>query len=127
MPSAKGTFSIQFQPAAEQQNFVPDTSQTFFDKQWSGDLQGQSQGHMLAFRQVAYVALEAFTGTVQGRSGSFVFTQVGDSAAGHSRLLYRVAEGSGSGELVGIRGELKMEMVDKVHHYELNYELPEGG
>lgn len=124
MPSAKGTFSIQFQPAGEQQNFVPDTTQMFFDKEWSGDLQGRSQGHMLAFQQVAYVALEAFTGTVQGRSGGFVFTQVGDSAQGQSRLLYRVAEGSGSGELAGIRGELGMEMIDQVHHYTLNYELP---
>lgn len=124
--TARGTFDLQFRPQETGQHLVPDTGQLFFDKQWSGDLKGESQGHMLAFRQVVYVALEAFTGTVQGRSGSLVFAHLGDADGGQQRLLYRIAEGSGSGELTGIRGELLLRVVDKVHHYELNYELPEA-
>ena len=51
-----------------------------------------------------YVALMYLTGTLDGRSGSFVLQGDGtyDGKTAHSR--FSVVEGSGSGELAGLRG-----------------------
>ena len=40
------------------------------------------------------------------------------------RLDIEVLPESGTGELVGISGTLTIEVVDRVHHYDLAYELP---
>ena len=39
-------------------------------------------------------------------------------------LTYEVVPQSGSGELAGVSGRLTMEVVEKVHHHTLVYEVP---
>jgi len=102
------------------------------DKQWHGGLEGMSQGEMLSSgsgakgSSGAYVALEQFTGTLAGRSGSFVFQQMGTMTRGVPNLTITVVPDSGSGQLAGIAGTLTIVIADGKHSYDFEYTLPEG-
>ena len=52
----------------------------------------------------AYVSVMALTGTLSGRSGSFVLTGDGSFDGTTARGSMTVVEGSGTGELTGITG-----------------------
>lgn len=130
MTTATGTFQIHMKPYAPQGVSSPRIGRMHFDKDWRGDLQGHSQGEMLSVGDPAsgtasYVVLEMFTGTLHGRSGSFAFRQSGDMHAGQVTLTYEVVPHSGGGELTGLSGALNLDIIEKVHHYEFSYELPE--
>lgn len=49
--------------------------------------------------------LEGVTGTLGGRSGSFVIDYAGRFEGGVFSTTRKISPGSGSGELVGLRGE----------------------
>lgn len=122
--TASGTFSIQMRP----HDSVPQAriGRMHFDKQWTGDLSGSSQGEMLSVGDPAsgtasYVVLEVFTGTLAGRGGAFAFRQSGDMHAGRISLTYEIVPHSGGGDLSGISGSLTLKRVETVHHYELRY------
>lgn len=124
--TAKGTFHIRMAPA---EAFSPQLGRMTFDKTWEGDLIGKSVGEMLSVGDpksgtAAYTVLEVFTGSLGGRQGAFAFHQFGTMQGGQASLLYEIVPGSGNGELVGITGELKLEVIDKVHHYEVTCTLP---
>lgn len=51
-----------------------------------------------------YVGYEHVTGTLAGRSGTFVLAARGDHRAGIARTDVEVVQGSGTGELAGLRG-----------------------
>ncbi len=108
---------------------LPEIGRMGLDKVWSGDLAGQSVLEMLTFMtpvegSAVYVAIEIVQATLKGRQGGFAFFHAGVSERGSQSLTYRVVPDSGSGELTGLGGELTLEMVDKVHHYTLEYTLP---
>ncbi|QFP75640.1 DUF3224 domain-containing protein [Deinococcus sp. AJ005] len=71
-----------------------------------------------------YVAIEVVHATLNGRQGGFAFFHAGVSERGGQSLTYRVVPDSGSGELLGLSGELTLKIMDKVHHYTLEYTLP---
>jgi hypothetical protein len=101
------------------------------DKRFNGPLEGTSQGEMLADgdgskRDGAYVAIERFAGTLDGRAGGFALV--------HRALLrdrkpeqwtVTVVPGSGTGALAGLEGEMRIRVEDGKHFYELDYTLPE--
>ncbi|GDY32262.1 DUF3224 domain-containing protein [Gandjariella thermophila] len=76
---------------------------------YTGDMAGESTWEaLMAYGTdgtASYVALERFTGTVAGRSGSVVLRQTGmfDGAVAHT--AWAVLPGTGTGELSGLRGE----------------------
>jgi hypothetical protein len=73
----------------------------------------------------AYVGFERFTGTVGGRTGTFVLhhSATADSADGQS-LLWAIVPDSGTGELRTIRGAGQITVgVDGGHAYTLEYTL----
>lgn len=81
------------------------TSQTY-----TGDLTGESRGDSLMYygptdAPVSYVGLERFTCTIGGRTGTFVAQSQGTYADGVASTTWAVIPGSGTGELVGIRGD----------------------
>jgi hypothetical protein len=123
--TARGTFDVTVTPQA------PDGSGIGrFDlaKTWSGDLAGTGHGLMLSAGDPAqgsagYVALEVVEGSLDGRSGSFAFQQLGVMHAGDQQLQYAVVPGSGSGELAGITGTLALTIDERGHTYELTYDL----
>ena len=94
-------------------------------KAFTGAIEGTSVAQVLTCGTpdgpAAYTAQERFTGTVDGRSGTFI-SQHG--AASLDGLTWVVVTGSGTGELAGITGTGGLEMVDGVHHFTLDYELP---
>lgn len=103
-------------------------------KAFAGDLEGRSTTQFsYAFDAASgigtYVAMEAFEGTLAGRSGALAFahsaTTDGQSPERLNELLV-IAPGSGSGELVGITGTGHLVIdEDGTHHVELDYDLPQ--
>jgi hypothetical protein len=127
---AIGIFQIQMAPvpAGEGAGRVA-VGRMLIDKQYSGGVNGTAQGEMLsagnpAAGSASYVAIEHVTGTLDGRSGSFALQHAGTMHLGEHDLAIRVVPGSGTGELAGISGTLKLDIVERIHHYVLDYQLP---
>jgi hypothetical protein len=100
------------------------------DKQWHGDLEGTSKVVMLSAgdprNSAVYVALERVTGTLKGRSGSFVLHHVGIMNRGVPQLMIEVAPDSGTGQLAGLIGKMTINITaGGKHSYEFEYSLPE--
>ena len=94
-----------------------------------GDLEGTSQGDMLAANttvegSAAYVAIERITGTLAGRTGSFVLQHSGTMTRGAPHLLVTVVPDSGTGDLAGLTGTFGIIIADGKHSYDFEYSLP---
>lgn len=129
---ASGRFDVAMQPqAAAPGAATPGASlgRALLDKQYHGDLQATAQGQMLsAVSSVAgsagYVAIEHVTGTLQGRSGSFVLQHSGLMARGNRQLTVTVVPDSATGQLAGLEGRLDIRIADGQHFYAFDYALP---
>ena len=98
------------------------------DKIFSGGLDATSQGEMLSAMtpekgSAGYVAIEQVIGTLDGRKGSFVFQHFGIMDKGQDRLILEVVPDSGSGELAGLTGTMKIKIDNGQHFYEFDYHL----
>ena len=98
------------------------------DKTFHGDLAGRSKGEMLAATtntegSAGYVAIERFTGMLAGRRGGFTLQHRGIMNRGEPELVVNIMPDSGSGELEGISGEMKIRIEHGTHFYEMEYEL----
>ena len=70
------------------------------------------------------VGLQRISGSIDGRSGTVVIDAVGDHDGKASRARWHVVEGSGTGELIGIRGEGSFEAPGgPTVSYRLDYEI----
>lgn len=99
------------------------------EKRFHGDLEATSQGEMIAVQSAVkgsagYVALERVTGTLHGRSGSFVLQHSGTMTRGVPALTVTVVPDTGTDALTGITGTLDITIVDGNHTYTFDYELP---
>ena len=103
-------------------------------KEFSGDLAGESTAELLMCRQedpsdlgagAGYVASELVTGTLGGRTGTFVMQHWGTSGPGiPQRTAGHVVPGSGTDELAGLSGEIEIAVDDDGGHtITLDYEL----
>ncbi len=104
-------------------------SRNIVRKEFSGDMVGTSEAQMVAAYtgtpgSAGYVAIEHFTGSVGGKSGSLVLQHSGIMARGEAELVVRIVPDSGTGELTGISGTLEIDNSDGKHSYVLDYELP---
>ena len=124
---ATGKFEIDmtFKDAADTE--IPKIGEASFDKVFSGELTGNSLGLFLSIMtgredSASYVAIETVTGKLNGRHGSFAFLQLGIMDRGQQHLTYKIVPDSGTDELVGITGDLKL---GDDHHYEISYQLPD--
>lgn len=98
------------------------------DKKFSGSLEGKSKGEMLTARaavdsSAGYVAIEKFSGMLNGKKGSLVLQHFGIMSGGKERLTLEVVPDSGTEELKGLSGEMRIER-DGGHWYVFTYELP---
>jgi len=127
---ASGTFDVKLTPQ-------PEDADTGFgrmsiDKQFHGDLEGTSKGFMLSSAATVvkgsggYVAMERVTGTLKGRTGSFVLQHSGTMTRGTPLLSVTVVPDSGTGQLEGITGTLTIKIDQGKHSYEFDYTLPEA-
>src|SRR5262249_36914650 len=126
---ARGTFEVKLTPqSTDAEDGGSSLGRLTIDKQFRGDLEGTSNGEMLsAGTQVkgsaGYVAQERVTGTLGGRRGSFVLQHTGVMNRGAPGLTITVVPDSGTGELVGLSGAMKIIIEAGKHSYELDYDL----
>ena len=98
------------------------------DKAFHGDLEATSKGHMLAFNtttkgSAGYVAMEQVTGTLGGRSGTFVLQHSGTMNRGEPSLTLTVVPDSGTDGLEGLSGAMQIIIEGGKHSYLLEYEI----
>ncbi|OOG42252.1 DUF3224 domain-containing protein [Polaromonas sp. A23] len=130
MPShAAGIFEVKLLPQSlANAEAGPLMGRLSISKTFSGDLQATSQGEMLSAGptvkgSAGYVAMECVTGTLHGKSGSFVLQHSGTMNRGVPQLTVSVVPDSGTGELAGINGMLSIQMADGQHSYVMEYEI----
>jgi hypothetical protein len=125
---ANGTFEVKLLPQSTA-DAGSGLGRMSIDKVFHGDLQGTSLGEMLSAMtavkgSAGYVAIERVTGTLQGRSGSFMLQHLGTMNRGVPQLTVKVVPDSGTDELTGITGTLSIDITDGKHFYTLDCELP---
>jgi flagellar basal body rod protein FlgG len=125
---ARGTFEVKLNPQADEQVGDPSVGRMSIEKQFQGDLEATSRGQMLAAMtevkgSAGYVALERVSGTLVGRSGTFALQHSGTMTRGEGQLVITVVPDSGTGELVGLSGNMSINIVEGKHLYEFEYTL----
>jgi len=125
---ATGPFDVKVIPADEKFD-DPLLGRMMLDKQYHGDLEATAKGQMLTAGTAvkgsgAYVAVEKVTGTVHGRSGSFVLQHSGTMTQGAPQLTITVVPDSGTGQLAGIAGKMTITITGGKHSYDFEYTLP---
>jgi Flp pilus assembly protein TadG len=129
---ASGTFEIQMMPQGQEEKVEGvSLSRKSADKQYSGDIEGIGKGEMVAGltnvkTSLAYVAIERVTGTLRGRTGTFLLQHTGTMTATTRDLNVIVVPDSGTGQLAGISGKMMINIVDGKHFYEFDYTLDES-
>jgi len=123
---AAGTFDVTL---VTQKDTDTTVGRMTIDKVFHGDIEATSKGQMLASMGTepgsgAYVAIEKVTGTVHGKKGSFALHHVGVMDRNTQSLKVLVIPDSGTDELKGIAGSLKIIIDGKKHSYEFDYTLP---
>jgi hypothetical protein len=127
---ASGSFEVKLTSQAPDESTGAAIARLLIDKQFHGDIEAASKGQMLAAGtategSAGYVAIEQVSGTLHGRSGSFVLQHNGTMARGASQLQITVVPDSGTGELAGLSGTMTINIVDGKHFYEFDYSLAE--
>ncbi len=127
---AVGPFDVTMQPQGEPDKADGITLSRYSgDKQYHGDLDGTAKLIMLAAGtevkgSAGYVAMERVTGSLKGRSGSFVLQHSATMTRGEPQLSITVVPDSGTGQLVGITGKMNIIIAAGKHSYEFDYTLP---
>ena len=133
MNHASGPFEVKISPSGRAPSGNEEFGEMNFTKVLSGDMVGTSRGLMLTSSTsstgaMAYVALEAVTASLHGRTGTFVLmhnatTRKGEPEADSLHIV--VVPGSGTGALAGISGTLVIHKDAQANHsYSFDYELP---
>lgn len=127
---ANGTFEVKLTPQAAEEGTDASLGRMRIDKQFHGDLEATSKGQMLTAGtavkgSAGYVAIERVSGTLHGRTGSFTLQHTGTMAHGDYQLSVTVVPDSGTGQLTGIAGTMKIIIDNGKHSYEFEYSLPD--
>lgn len=124
---ATGSFTVklELQPASAQADGAVIGRRTL-DKQFLGDLEAGSCGEMLSVMtavegSMAYVAMEKVNGTLAGRHGSFVLQHASQMIRGKPFQSIRVVPDSGTDELLGLEGEMRIDVQNGEHFYVFEY------
>jgi hypothetical protein len=128
---AVGQFTVKLElqtPSVQADNAV--IGRRTLDKQFQGDLTATSCGEMLAVMtavegSMAYVALEKVTGTLAAKQGSFVLQHASQMVRGKPFQSIRVVQDSGTEELLGLEGEMQIDIRDGEHFYTFEYNFSE--
>jgi hypothetical protein len=131
MDHASGTFEVKLVPQTDDKSGDAALGRMTIDKQFHGDLEGTSKGQMLTGMtdvkgSAGYVAIEKVSGTLKGRTGTFILQHTGTMNRGVPQLIITVVPDSGTGQLAGITGNFKVIIAEGKHSYEFEYTLPES-
>lgn len=122
---ASGEFDVKVTPAGDTDAPIGTMTLT---KTFHGGMDGPSTGIMLGVQtetqgSAGYVAMERFTGTLDGKAGSFVLQHSGSMARGQMSLSIGIVPDSGKGALSGISGTMEIRIEGGKHFYTLHYRL----
>jgi len=129
---ATGTFEVKLKPQAPDDHADGATlGRMTIDKQFHGDLEATGKGQMLTAGtdvkgSAGYVAIERLSGTLHGRNGSFVLQHSGTMTRGTPQLTITVVPDSGTGQLVGLAGNMEIKIAEGKHSYEFEYTVLEA-
>lgn len=130
---ARGEFEVKLSPQKPDSEVAraANLGRMAIDKQFHGELEATSKGEMIAAQgevrgSAGYVAMERVTGTLHGRKGSFVLQHNGTMDRGQPSLAVTVVPDSGTGELKGLTGSMKIIIEDGKHSYEFEYMIDPG-
>ena len=129
MPRATGTFDVSLKPLPLDHDAGSELlGRMSIDKQFRGELEGTSKGQMLTGGTIiknsaGYVAIERVVGSVKGRKGSFILQHAGAMNRGEPSLVITVVPDSGTDQLEGLKGTMKIDIRAGKHSYELEYVL----
>ena len=126
--TARGTFDVKVVQQPQDDSAGGPFGRLFLDKHFHGELEATSKGQMLAAGtavegSAGYVALEQVTGSLNGKRGSFILLHKGTMRKGVYDLSVTVVPDSGTDELAGIAGEMKIIIEGGKHSYEFEYRL----
>lgn len=125
-----GTFEVKLAPQTAATGIeAAKLGRMTIDKQFAGELDAHSLGEMLATKtevegSAGYVAMERVVGTLQGRKGSFALMHFGVMNRGVPQLTLKVVPDSGTEELIGINGDMAIEITKGQHFYHFDFTLP---
>jgi len=128
---ASGTFEVKVTPDGQGDSVEGSAlGRMSIDKQYRGDLEGAGRGEMLTAMtavegSAGYVAMERVSGSLGGRSGTFVLQHRGVMTRGKQELTVTVVPDSATGQLAGLTGAMTITIADGKHSYQLDYTLPE--
>jgi hypothetical protein len=130
---AKGTFEVKLTPLPADEKVKGLAVERYsVAKQLAGDLQGSSTAEMMTPKSAvegsgAYVAVEKVTGTLAGRTGSFLLVHQGTMRKGAGfDLVIKVVPDSATEQLAGLTGTMKIIIEGGKHSYEFDYSLPDA-
>ena len=129
MPRATGFFDVSLKPLTmDPDPGSPLLGRMSIDKQFHGDVEATSKGQMLTGGTIiknsaGYVAIERVTGSVKGRKGSFILQHNGTMNRGEPSSVITVVPDSGTEQLEGLKGSMKIDIDAGKHSYELDYVL----
>ena len=123
---ATGTFTTAFEPLSSDDESI---GRMRVRKTIEGDLTGTGVAEMMSVGtavegSAGYVAIDRITGTLAGRSGSFVLQHFGLMARGIGTLTVSVVPDSGTAGLTGLTGLFDIVNEAGVHSYTFDYDLP---
>jgi len=130
MSHITGTFDVKMTPQpADPAVGDPTVGRLALDKQYHGVLSATGKGQMLSVMgtvdsSAGYVAMERVSGSLDGRTGTFALQHMGIMTRGIGELTISVVPDSGTAELIGIAGTMKIINTDGQHTYEFEYSLP---
>src|SRR2546425_7286761 len=107
---AKATFGIKSwdEKTYNEIEGAPKLTRVSATKSYQGDIEGEGKvEYLMMYRSAgsaSFMGLERVTGSVGGRSGSFVLQHSGTFEDGVAKVI-SVVPGSGTGDLRGMRGE----------------------
>jgi len=127
---ATGPFDVKLTPL-DPAFKTEDTSiaRMSIDKQFHGDLEAISKGEMLSAGtsvkgSAGYVAIERVSGSLHGRTGSFILQHNATMTRGTPQLNIIVVPDSGTGQLQGLTGTMNIIITNGKHSYDFAYTLP---
>jgi hypothetical protein len=131
--NAQGRFKVTIAPLELSEIAQPSgLGRLSIDKRFEGPLAATSQGEMLSGMgsvkgSAGYVAMETVRGTLDGRRGSFMLQHLGTMDRGTPSLSVTVVPDSGTDELAGLTGRMRIDITGGEHFYDFDYELKTGG
>ena len=107
---------------------LPKLTRALVTGSFKGEIEGQgTTAYLMVYRDdgtASYVLLQRVVGRLGGREGGFVLQGNGAYADGKATGTWSVVSGSGSGELVGLRGQGGFEAPEgRTMHVTLDYDF----